>query len=437
MEDDEYEVIDLTTEEWDSAGDAKLMNDEVNEADETINEATKKMGIDSIANGEAETSDTMQKGVGIEVDNIEKGTGKEKIDARKMEERKAECAMRKQKLAALVEKLNKMKAVKRIMTAKIGKGKMDNVDVRTEHIRDKPEKALDGEETNDNFVSSNKIKMNKAVGIKKKPSSATATNGTCIADLENSSVKEKEAKDKVKRVNRDIPTRLAYWLLDHFDEDACCKNINGLDEEHVRKDNEFGEYRLDRVPTDVGLDEEHVREDNEFGEYGPDSVPTDVKGMKKFISASLKRVAEMARLADDVLDEVLYTRIILDLLNFDDGANFDLNITQPLATRGKQVGDEQEPQDVPEFKTPNQPKGASPKDRNTSRGLSKFGQEYLTNNNKSMIHVFSEPQPLNVLQPLIHQHRAKRHAILPEILRSPFVSEKFLYCAVSFRTRNE
>ncbi|GJX04119.1 hypothetical protein Tco_0190035 [Tanacetum coccineum] len=652
----EDEVIDLTTEEWDREADAEFMNDEANEADETINEVAKKIGVDSMANGEVETS-AMQEGVGIEADNIEKGTGKEKIDAGQTEEPKdcklihvsAERVMRKQKLAALVEKLNKMKDAKQVarkgklaklvknskkkavkgdssfnfdlnhsgkkknggenkkrlgtehirgnsvavkwkMAENTGKGKLKNLDVGNEHIRYKPKEALDGEETDDNFVSSKKIKMNKAVSIKKKPSSATATNGKCIADPENSNVKEKAAKDKVKRVNRvhsrippnnlfwvmtqlsarekqavrdigfgklidfkikDIPTRLAYWLLDHFDEEACCLNINGKEIEITRElvrdvlGVPLGDIHLDahdeanyrnpltrafkaqfpssvkrHFPTrladqmlsngeggwmfkvlyassytpikwctsdvlktlekdkfpnddgdnadvvqeseDEGLDEEHVLEDDEFGEYGPDRVPTDVE---KFISASLKRAAEMAELADDVLDEGLSLyqddagfmelKELRDQMFADrtfkqkpsnyqepDDQTYDkfhtpcnggtqyedvvvegdeLPFTQLCATQGKEVGDEQEPQDVPEFKTPNQPKGASPKDRSTSRGLSRFGREYLTNN-KSMVPVFLEPQPLNVLQPLIHQHRAKRHAILPEILRSPFVT---------------
>ncbi|GKC93728.1 hypothetical protein Tco_1159170, partial [Tanacetum coccineum] len=543
----EDEVIDLTTEEWDREADAEFMNDEANEADETINEVAKKIGVDSMANGEVETS-AMQEGVGIEVDNIEKGMGKDKIDTGKTKERKAEFVMRKQKLVALVEKLNKMKdakqvcsgkkknggrngkgkmdnvdvgtehirgnsvAVKRKMAEKTGKGKLKNLDVGNEHIRDKPEEALDGEETDDNFVSSKKIKMNKAVGIKNKLSSATATNGKCIAGPENSNVKEKAAKDKVKRVNRvhsrippnnlfrvmtqlsagqkqvvrdigfgklidfkinDIPTCLAYWLLDHFDEEACCLNINGKEIEITRElvrdvlgvplgdvhldAHDEADYRnpltrawkaqfpssvkrhfptrladqilsngeggwmfkfhflvlyassytpikwctsdvlktleKDKFPNDDGLDEEHVREDDEFGEYGPDRVPTDVEGMKKFISASLKRAAEMAELADDVLDEglslypddagfvelkELRDQMFVDQffktnehiptrLNFDDGADFDLNITQPPATQGKEVGDEQEPQDILEFKTPNHLKGSSPKDRSTSR----------------------------------------------------------------------
>nr|GEZ40037.1 hypothetical protein [Tanacetum cinerariifolium] len=71
-----------------------------------------------MTDGEAETSDTMQEDVGIEVDNIEKGMGKDKIDAGKTEERKGNSV-----------------AVKRIMAAKTGKGKMDNVDVGTKHIR--------------------------------------------------------------------------------------------------------------------------------------------------------------------------------------------------------------------------------------------------------------------------------------------------------------
>ncbi|GKA49052.1 hypothetical protein Tco_0742010 [Tanacetum coccineum] len=263
--------------------------------------------------------------------------------------------------------------------------------------------------------------------------------------------------------------------------------------------------------NNVGLDEEHVREDDEFGEYGPDRVPTDVEGMKKFVSAFLKRAAEMVELADDVLDEGIslhpddavfvelkelkdqmfaartflhkpckyqdpadqtydschtpwngrtqhedvvadgdelpFTQLCIELsdrvceefhrtnepqdvpefktpdqqkrLNFNDGEDLDLNITQPPATQGKEVGDgqnkePQEPQDVPEFKTPDQPKRASPKDRSTSRGLSRFGREYLSNENKSMIPVCLEPKPLNVVQPLIPQRRAKRHAILPE-----------------------
>ncbi|GKD96845.1 hypothetical protein Tco_1380742, partial [Tanacetum coccineum] len=49
------------------------MNDESNEAAETINEAAEKMGVDSMANGEAKTSDTWQEGIAKEIDNIEKG----------------------------------------------------------------------------------------------------------------------------------------------------------------------------------------------------------------------------------------------------------------------------------------------------------------------------------------------------------------------------
>ncbi|GJZ24943.1 hypothetical protein Tco_0562402 [Tanacetum coccineum] len=109
QEDDEYEVIDLTTEECDRAGDGMCQYQ------------LKKMGVDSMANGKAKTSDTMQEGVGIEVDNIEKGMGKDKIDTGKTKERKAEFVMRKQKLVALVEKLNKMKDAKQV----VRKGKLD------------------------------------------------------------------------------------------------------------------------------------------------------------------------------------------------------------------------------------------------------------------------------------------------------------------------
>ncbi|GJV17991.1 ulp1 protease family, C-terminal catalytic domain-containing protein [Tanacetum coccineum] len=568
---------------------------------------------------------------------------------------------------------------------------------------DKPVEAVDGESTDDDFVSSKKTKMNKVVGIKEKTSYATTTNGRSIADKETSMVKDKAAKDKVKRVNRihswipptslfrvmtqlagrqkqavidigfgkvidfkikDIPTRLAYWLVDHFDEESCRLNVNGKEIEITRelvrdvlgvpledvhldardetqyrnpltrawkahfltsvkrhfttkladkmlsngeggwmfkinflvlffstigeanknntvnlkflpcinseadilkmdwctyiiecllktkiewnrkyhfngpvilllvlyassytpikwctsdvldtleKDkftNEDGDDPdVNQESEDEGLDEEHVRENDEFGEYGPDRVPTDVEGMKKFVSAFLKRAAEMAELADDVLDEGLslhpddagfvelkelrdqmfaacafsqkpykyqepaeqtydnchtpwngrtqhedvvadgdelpFTQLaseladrvcneffsrnehILTRLNFEE-ADFDLNITQPPATQGKEVGDgqntePQEPQDVPEFKTPHQPKGTSPKDRSTSRSLSRFGREYLSNENKSMIPVCSEPQPLDVLEPLIPQRRAKWLAIRPEVLRSPYV----------------
>ncbi|GKF81489.1 hypothetical protein Tco_0240091, partial [Tanacetum coccineum] len=75
------------------------------------------------------------------------------------------------------------------MVEKTGKGKMKNVDVGTEDIiGDKPVEAVDGESTDDDFVSSKKTKMNKAVGIKEKTSYATTTNGRSIADKETSMV---------------------------------------------------------------------------------------------------------------------------------------------------------------------------------------------------------------------------------------------------------
>ncbi|GKA61580.1 hypothetical protein Tco_0760987 [Tanacetum coccineum] len=343
-----------------------------------------------MTNGEAKTSDTWQEGVGKEIDNIEKGMGKEKIIACKTEERKAERVMRKQKFRALVEKCKKVVhkgrlaelvrnskkesekgnsvAVKWKMAEKTIKGKMKNLHDGTEHIRDKPEEALDGESTDDDFVASKKIKMNKVVSIKIKPSSTTATNGKCIADPKNSNIKEKVAKDKVKRVNRvhsrippinlflDIPTRLAYWLLDHFDEEACCLNVNGkeieitrelvtdvlgvpLKDVHIDARDEtdymnpltrawkaqfpaslippikwctsdvLATLEKDKFPNDDGDDpavnQELEDEDDEFGEYRPDRVPMYVEGMKKFVSAFLEKAAELAELAGDVLDEGL------------------------------------------------------------------------------------------------------------------------------------
>nr|GFB93013.1 hypothetical protein [Tanacetum cinerariifolium] len=125
------------------------MNDEANEADEIINEATKKMAVKSMANGEAETSDTMQEGVGIEVDDIEKGMRKEKIDAGKRKSVKyvkdckllhvsAKRVMRKQKLAALVEKLNKMKDAKQV----VRKGKLAKLVKNSKKKAEKDESQL-------------------------------------------------------------------------------------------------------------------------------------------------------------------------------------------------------------------------------------------------------------------------------------------------------
>ncbi|GKA63303.1 hypothetical protein Tco_0762909 [Tanacetum coccineum] len=525
-------------------------------------------------------------------DNIEKGTGKEKIDAGKTEERKAEHVMRKQKFEALMKKMvrkgrlaelvkNSKKesekgnaslnfdlnqlvkgivrlvsnnvAVKKKMAEKTVKGKMKNLHDETEHIRDKPEEALDGESTDDDFVASEKIKMNKAVAIQKKPSSATATNGKCIADPENSNVKEKAAKDKVERVNRvhswippinlfllvmdvlGVPlgdvhldardetdyrnpltrawkaqfpasgkrhftTKLAETILSNGQGGWmfkinfllippikwCTSDVLATLEKDKFPNDDGDDPAVNQESEDEGLDEEHVREDDEFGEYGPDRVPTDME-MAEFVDGVLDEglslhpddagFVELKELRDqmftastfsqkpckyqepadqtydnchtswngrtqheDVIadgDELLFIQLCIELsdrvcaefhrtnepqdvlefktpdqpkrLNFNDGKDLDLNITQPPATQGKEVGDGQntEPQDVLEFKTPNQPKWESPKDRNTSRGLSRFGQEYLLNENKSMIPICLEPKSLNVVQPLIPQRRAK------------------------------
>lgn len=55
--------------------------------------------------GNAEASDTWQEGVGIEEDNIEKATGKEKVDAGKTEDRKGKNIFFRPKILILIEKL--------------------------------------------------------------------------------------------------------------------------------------------------------------------------------------------------------------------------------------------------------------------------------------------------------------------------------------------
>ncbi|PWA45563.1 Peptidase C48, SUMO/Sentrin/Ubl1 [Artemisia annua] len=263
---DEEEVIDLTTLEWDHA-----REEFVNGGQDTTGE---EINVDIAPDKAAETNDTLEDGVGIEVDNSKKNGGNDKLDSNKMEDAKAKCKLLKGRLAALVEKVKKNQAdkgksavVKRKKAEKIGKGKMKNVDVEDENVRDKHTESVDGESTDDDFVSSKKLKTNTvAVKNKKKPRSATNTKGKCNAETENGIEKEMAGMDKVDQVKRvqarnppkklyqvitelssrqkesvreigfsellefkinNVPTRLSYWLLDNFDEEACCLIVNG------------------------------------------------------------------------------------------------------------------------------------------------------------------------------------------------------------------
>ncbi|GJW19920.1 hypothetical protein Tco_0027356 [Tanacetum coccineum] len=134
------------------------MNDEPNEAAGRLNEASDKMGVDSMANEVAEMNEAWEKGVGIEVDNI----GEDNIDAGKMQDRK--------------EKRNEVSQEE---------NKVDN-GVKG----DKPVEAVDGVNRR-RFCFIKKTQMRKANGIKEKTSSATAANGKSIADKETSMVLRK------------------------------------------------------------------------------------------------------------------------------------------------------------------------------------------------------------------------------------------------------
>ncbi|PWA74635.1 RecF/RecN/SMC [Artemisia annua] len=140
-------------------------------------------------------------------------------------------------------------------------------------------------------------------------------------------------------------------------------------------------------------------------------------------------------------------------LNFDEGEEFDLNVTQPPATQGKVVGgsdddtpmeeveglldsmrnyQSQEPVIVDEFRTPVHETRVGEQDCNTSNNMSRFGRESIQNESKAIVHSYTEAQPLNVLHANFLDELAKRRKKRTEKLRSPYVvREVSLVCGVA------
>ncbi|PWA53614.1 phospholipase-like protein [Artemisia annua] len=127
-------------------------------------------------------------------------------------------------------------------------------------------------------------------------------------------------------------------------------------------------------------------------------------------------------------------------LNFEDDEGFDLNVTQPPATQGKVVVDDleadqvlleslrdyvsQDPADVGGFTTPDHPILVGAHESNTSNRLSRFGRESMGSKSKEIVPVYPNPMPLNVLVPKVERARAQRKRLLPEVLRSPYMTRE-------------
>lgn len=126
-------------------------------------------------------------------------------------------------------------------------------------------------------------------------------------------------------------------------------------------------------------------------------------------------------------------------LNFEDDVDFDLNVTQPPASQGKVVDDleedrvlleslreyvSQDPADGGGFTTPDHPISVGAHESNTSNRLSRFGRESMANKSKEIVPVYPNPVPLNVLVPKIERVRAQRQRLLPEVLRSPYMTRE-------------
>ena len=127
-------------------------------------------------------------------------------------------------------------------------------------------------------------------------------------------------------------------------------------------------------------------------------------------------------------------------LDFEDDYEFDLNVTQPPATQGKDVVDDlaedqvlldslkdyvsQETADGGGFKTPDHPISVRADLSNTSNRLSRFGRESMGNKSNDIVPVYPDPMPLNVLVPNLVHNRAKRQRLLPEVYRSPYMTRE-------------
>ncbi|GKD20435.1 hypothetical protein Tco_1222138 [Tanacetum coccineum] len=445
----------------------------------------------------------------------------------KQGEKDGQGVVRKGKLAAIVEKTKKEQAEK-------GTGKHVAVKRKKAILYNKAADELD-ESSDDAFVTNvgarhrPGIDKEKGLGRKKLDDDTTRSvkglkgKGKSTDDDCGNVKRGKDVRDIgfgafLKYKIKGVPKWLAYWLLDKFDEDTCSLNVNNrtimitskvvrnllrvpMGEDVKRHYNthvaneivEKGRSGLNKLEadvfpkdyggdTDVGeeaelevSDEEQVLEEDDVEEdYYSVGVPTDLEalGMKKYVSALLKKAGELVEMADEVLDQVtqmygsptgygeLQDKVweewhrkveqIPTRLNFNEADDIDFNVTQPPATQGKVVGGAEDENNMEEdeslldairnyvsqetikqdkFFTPDQTIGVREKESKTSR----FGTDSNEMvDSKAMVPAFSQPKPLNVLPGNFPYGRPKRRVVLPKVLRSPYVVREVSYiCGIS------
>ncbi|GKC05298.1 hypothetical protein Tco_0996908 [Tanacetum coccineum] len=193
------------------------MNDEPNEAAGRLNEASDKMGVDSMANKVA-----WGKGVGIEVDNI----GEDNIDAGKMEDRKdGKQVLRKGKLDQLVKNSKKQAA----------KGNSSFDYVLNHSIQGSASLVWTEYVANNRCVSTNPVLYFVFIEKRNEVSQEENKVDNGVKGRQKQVVIDIGFGKVIDFKIKDIPTRLAYWLVDHFDEESCRLNVKGKEIEITRE----------------------------------------------------------------------------------------------------------------------------------------------------------------------------------------------------------
>ncbi|GJR39036.1 hypothetical protein Tco_1214720 [Tanacetum coccineum] len=255
QENDQVEVIDLTTPEWDDAGEAEFLNDEPNEHVHGAQETSEKdMDVDFDANNAADINDTLDEIAGVQVDKMENHKAARKALNHGSN---GQGVVRKGKLAAIVkktkkeeaEKAGKRVAVNRKKAVLCEKGYRKKDVVENGKMSDNKEIDELDASIDDDFVTNvgarhgprmveekgkgrKKIDDDTMRSVKGFKGKGKSTDDDC-ANVKRAKQRQKQdvrgigfgafLEFKIK----DVPKRLAYWLLEKFNVDTCSLNVNG------------------------------------------------------------------------------------------------------------------------------------------------------------------------------------------------------------------
>ncbi|GKD81836.1 hypothetical protein Tco_1348675 [Tanacetum coccineum] len=220
--------------EWDEAGEEFINVEQHGNVHDEQETTGKDIDVYFVANNATDTNASLDEGAGVDVGNMETKIGNDKMDVDKTKNHKGERVFLKKKFEERNNKqggkgAGKGVAGKRKKEAICEKRKRKQVVGENGNIRDKNASDEVNKSTDDDFVANVGAKhglgMDKEKGEGRKKWMMVMLNRRWFLKQKHD-VRDIGFGDFLDFKIKDVPKRLAYWLLDKFDADTCSLNVN-------------------------------------------------------------------------------------------------------------------------------------------------------------------------------------------------------------------